>query len=240
MGLGGVAIRLLATFQTCSAVRFLILRHGQTNHNAAGIIQGSSDASRLTEKGRSQAIAAGAMMATLEDLFPVDRVLLSPLMRAKQTLDLLESAVPGKLPPAITLQDLREIDLGRWQGCDKASLRQAEPEAYESWKQRPLQFEVDGARPVVQLWDRAGGAWKVIRECEHEPQSTGGVTLIVSHNACGQALLATAFGADASTFRTHEFPNCGACEIEWPSGAPHATRWRWRLPVESEWRSSCM
>ena len=35
--------------------RFYIIRHGETDANAADVIQGSSDVSRLTETGKEQA-----------------------------------------------------------------------------------------------------------------------------------------------------------------------------------------
>ena len=63
-----------------------------------------------------------------------------------------------------------------------------------------------------------------------------GATLVVAHNGLGQAMLCTALGAGAEHFREHEFPNGGAVEIEWPQGAPAATRWRWCLPVRSPWQ----
>ena len=58
---------LLAPAVAC-AHRYLIVRHGETNHNAAGIIQGSSDISRLTERGLQQAQAAGVALASVADL----------------------------------------------------------------------------------------------------------------------------------------------------------------------------
>ena len=63
--------------------------------------------------------------------------------------------------------------------------------------------------------------------------SVGGLTLVVTHNACGQALLCTALGLDATHFRRFEFPNCGAAEVEL-SGVSGEARWRWRLPEEAE------
>ena len=45
--------------------RYILLRHGQTDMNAAGIIQGSSDRSRLTPLGRTQARDAARGLAAL-------------------------------------------------------------------------------------------------------------------------------------------------------------------------------
>ena len=81
-------------------------------------------------------------------------------------------------------------------------------------------------------------------------EESGGLTLVVSHNACGQALLATALGLDETSFRKFDFANCGAAELEWPTDdAPASVRWRWRLKegrkclpaaeaADMEWRSA--
>ena len=53
---------LLLALPCTSALRYLVLRHGQTNHNRDGIIQGSSDVSVLTDAGVAQAQAAGAAL----------------------------------------------------------------------------------------------------------------------------------------------------------------------------------
>jgi len=54
----GPAFADLPTLPPLSTPRSLTLvRHGQSTWNAAGIIQGSSDVSRLTDKGRAQAAA---------------------------------------------------------------------------------------------------------------------------------------------------------------------------------------
>lgn len=214
---------------TC-AHRYVILRHGETNYNALGIIQGSSDASVLTPKGVEQAEVAGVGLAGEQH---IARVYVSPLTRAQQTLQGL--ALP--LPDAVTLSELREIDLGSWEGQDKVELRKEQPAAYEAWKRSPLAFEIDGGtRPVCDLWQRAARAWELMRAAE--PEGSDATTLVVAHNAVGQALLCTALGLDERSFRMHEFPNCGAVDLSWPEGAEHCASWRWLLGPLAEASSS--
>ena len=140
---------LILFLAAARASRFLILRHGETNHNAAGIIQGSSDISRLTEKGHEQAQAAGIAIAAKSN---IDRTFVSSLTRAQQTLDNVAAAIKLPLPQATVLSELREIDLGSWEGRDKAELTKAFPDAYYAWKYDSLGFEVDGNYPVVDLY----------------------------------------------------------------------------------------
>ena len=234
-----IVLVLNLTTCTTASYRYFILRHGETDHNAAGIIQGSSDVSRLNKRGQAQARAAGIALAQLDDV-TISRVLCSPLARARQTLEILNEAAP--LPTPTVVAALREIDLHSWEGRQKKELKALFPAAYAAWKADALSFTVDGHLPVVDLWRRAAASWTEDLRWEAvaaRPSADAATasTLIVCHSACGQALLATARGlTDPRQFRVHEFPNCGCVEIEWPHDEPHATRWRWRLPALGEWQ----
>jgi broad specificity phosphatase PhoE len=228
--------RLLLILQLADvySVRYLLVRHGETNHNANGIIQGSSDFSRLTPKGQAQARAAGLGLAALDDV-SVSRVFVSPLARARQTLELLSP--PMQLPKACEVDALREIDLHSWECRQKEDLKMADPLQYANWKGDALAFTLDGHRPVVDLWDRAREeAWVQMRAGEGD-ESDGTLTLVVCHNACAQALLCTSLGLGAEHFRSFTFANAAVAEVDWPTGEDRAVRWRWRLPAETEWNA---
>jgi broad specificity phosphatase PhoE len=229
-----MCILLFTTSSNCliATERYIILRHGETNFNRDAVIQGSSDVSRLTAQGVSQASAAGNALATLDEL-RFTRVFVSPLTRATETLAQVRLAYPEpmQLPEATILSTLREVDLYSWEGRPKAELQRAYAGAYQAWQEAPLDFEVDGHRPIVELWDRAEEAWSLMREDDGAHRD--GVTLVVCHNGIGQALALSALGLDASYFRRLSFPNCGALELEWPLNEPTGMRWRWRLPLES-------
>jgi probable phosphoglycerate mutase len=88
-----------------------ILRHGQTEWNAQGRVQGQHD-SLLTPLGRSQAARQGAILAEAGVLdLPV---YVSPQGRARATAEI---ALPGR--PARVDPRLREISLGRWDGLTR-------------------------------------------------------------------------------------------------------------------------
>ena len=108
---------------------------------------------------------------------------------------------------------------------------------HPAWKSDAYALEIDGHRPIVDLWARARSAWSSVREAD----AVDGDTLLVCHGSLGQALLCTALRHDESHWRVFEFPNTGMCEIEWRErGFDEPARWRWRLPVERAdgvWRS---
>jgi probable phosphoglycerate mutase len=88
--------------------KVVVLRHGQTGHNAAGIWQGQLD-SDLSDLGREQARAAGKALAALAPTV----VVASDLTRAAHTGAEVASAAGVEL----TLDARwREINVGRWEG----------------------------------------------------------------------------------------------------------------------------
>ena len=105
------------------STEFLLVRHGQTSWNAAGVIQGQADAP-LDETGRSQAQALGAAAAS-GALGAIRLPVLSSDLRAADTARALADHLRGaasttpRRPPLVTLHpELREHrrGLGRPRG----------------------------------------------------------------------------------------------------------------------------
>ncbi|MFQ6548805.1 histidine phosphatase family protein [Aestuariibius sp. 2305UL40-4] len=93
-----------------------ILRHGETEWNAAGRMQGHLD-SPLTERGREQAVRQGALLEGLD--FGALDVWMSPLGRAVQTAAI---ALDGRARILRSDDRLMEIGMGEWQGRARAEL----------------------------------------------------------------------------------------------------------------------
>jgi probable phosphoglycerate mutase len=121
------------------------IRHGQTEWNALGRLQGAQDIP-LNELGREQSAHAGHVLA---DLFRRDGqnassigFVASPLGRARQTMDLVRGVL--KLPlSGYTIDDrLREIGYGEWEGSTLAEMQAKDPELFarrqiEKWTVAP-------------------------------------------------------------------------------------------------------
>ncbi|CAB9519026.1 Probable 2-carboxy-D-arabinitol-1-phosphatase [Seminavis robusta] len=219
-----------------------ILRHGQSDANAHGLIQGSSDFSRLTDVGKEQ--AAMVSRQALDGL-PVDAVYVSPLSRAQDTLKEVQKRTQTIPKTTTTLHNLREIDFYDWQERHKDDLAVEFEDAWKAWKNSdPYKLIVpNGSQehyPLLEMWERAGKVWQEIQQLEKERNDATDkhtTVLIVAHGSLGQALLGTAMGWDATHFRRHVFPNCGVLEIQWDQflDAAPAERWRWKWPRNSEW-----
>lgn len=99
--------------------RIFLLRHGDTG--LGGRYIGSSDVP-ISEKGGRQ-LAELAPEIAAQDF---DLVLVSPLRRCLQSLDILGLA--GEVCPL-----LREIDFGRWEGRNFAEISTEDPELAAQW-----------------------------------------------------------------------------------------------------------
>ena len=192
-----------------SRTEITFVRHGQSTWNAEGRIQGSSDASTLTEKGREQAESTRALLALDE----FDACLRSPLKRASETAEIVwgnrkRSGEDGASDPFVDVVDLREIDLYAFEGLLKEEGVEKFGEEYMNWKKRPGDFEIDGHYPVRELWDRATSVWEnVLTRQSHKR------LLVVAHNAVNQALLGSALGLGPHYFRRLLQSNCAVSKV---------------------------
>lgn len=93
-----------------------ILRHGETEWNATGRLQGRFD-SALTTKGRAQAQVQRDILAK-RDLIRFEAIS-SPQGRAFETA---KTAVSGLISPIRKDPALSEIGLGTWAGKDRAEV----------------------------------------------------------------------------------------------------------------------
>ncbi len=90
----------------------LLVRHGETDWNAAGRLQGQTD-TLLTDHGRRQARKLAEELAC----DGIDAVYASDLARARETAEIVAArlGLPIVLDP-----DLRERDWGSWEGLTSA------------------------------------------------------------------------------------------------------------------------
>jgi broad specificity phosphatase PhoE len=109
-----------------SATKQLILvRHGETLHNVAGIAQGWND-SALSERGERQVRRLAERLA----LHAPTALYSSPLGRAMSTANAI-AEVTGL--PVQTRDDLREMSYGGWEGKSFLDVRRDDLEIYQRW-----------------------------------------------------------------------------------------------------------
>lgn len=208
--------------------RFLLVRHGQTTFNAEKRFQGSMDeGSVLTAKGISQAEELGQWLKGN----PVAAVFVSPLLRARQTLEVARTVAGEVLPPTETkLSELREIDLYEWQGRTQDEIRAEDPELMRLWKEETWNLQVSGRYVARDLWRRSIEAWHRMRQVA---PSRGETSLVVAHGAIIKALISTALGLPEQGFRHLAMSNGEVVEVAW-SGSE--AKWRKLHPDKGPWR----
>ncbi|KAJ1453560.1 histidine phosphatase superfamily [Pelagophyceae sp. CCMP2097] len=147
-------------------LRLYLIRHGQTDWNAEGRIQGCSVDRPLSDVGEAQ---ANAVANALQDV-PLDAVGSSTLMRASQTADAILRAnrnAPRRLAPAFAL---REMNFGSLEGQVPAGTPEYE-EVNEAWAAGELDRRWPGgespndvsARGVLALADVVMAEWDAQR-----------------------------------------------------------------------------
>ncbi|MFW7415589.1 histidine phosphatase family protein [Demequina sp. SO4-18] len=105
-----------------------VVRHGQTEWNVKGLLQGSSDV-ELTDAGQAQAAATATALAGL--LEATTTVVTSPLVRARDTAD----AIAGALGTQTHVDErLRERAYGAWEGITPEERESGWPEEVEAWR----------------------------------------------------------------------------------------------------------
>lgn len=116
-----------------------LIRHGQTDWNLDGRIQGSTDIP-LNDTGRAQARAAAALLAGT----CFDHVYASPLARARETAEIIAGELG--LPAPLVTVGMREHEFGAAEGL-----------LWDEYRERfgTRRDEVPGAETIRQLTDRA-------------------------------------------------------------------------------------
>lgn len=133
--------------------RIFLVRHGETDWNLAGRLQGSHDIP-LNDLGREQAAETARVVERLSGgAAPLDYVA-SPLMRASQTMAIMRAELG--LPPDQFRRDarLRELEFGRWEGSTWPELRRRDPDGVNARDANPWNFVPPGGESYAMLSTR--------------------------------------------------------------------------------------
>jgi len=105
-----------------SGNRYLLMRHGEAQSNARGIVssklEGNAEFS-LTEKGRASAEEAGKKLAKER----IDLVITSPFVRTKETAEIVAGAIGYDTRQIVVDDRIKEIDTGVFNGRPIAEYR---------------------------------------------------------------------------------------------------------------------
>lgn len=161
----------------------IIVRHGRTEFNATGRLQGRTD-NPLDEVGLAQAEAVAAYLQP--ELLSDTLFVCSPLMRARQTA----TAIVDRVGSSFDIDERWiELDYGSYEG-----LRQAEVPAnvWREWRS-DIDFAAPQGESLNQVQER------VAQACDDLAQRLDGRTaVVVSHVSPIKSAVAWALGVDVS------------------------------------------
>jgi broad specificity phosphatase PhoE len=133
------------------------VRHGETDFNAEGRLQGRRD-TELNARGRQQAKECGEL---LRDLFARDRrqsadfaYVASPLKRARETMEILRATLGLDLRSYATDDRLMEISYGEWEGLTLPEIEVRYPRTLEERERDKWDFAPPGGESYRDLTKR--------------------------------------------------------------------------------------
>jgi broad specificity phosphatase PhoE len=159
------------------------IRHGETDFNVAQRLQGRSETS-LNARGRTQ---SWEIAGVLRDLFERERhrpsdfaYVSSPLLRARETMELLRAEL-GLDPKTYEIDDrLAEISYGEWEGFTLAEIQARDPGVLQRRERDKWDFRPPGGESYREVAGRVA-AWyaTVTRD-----------TVLAAHGGVARALMA--------------------------------------------------
>ena len=180
-------------------VPIIYVRHGETDWNKLGLIQGSVDTD-LNETGHAQAKAVAAQLAQLNVEWADYNIVVSPQRRAQQTAEYVLNALVQDMDSVDPR--VRELGFGIWESRPfwelKASpVYPADPEGRYYWRPEGGESYEDGVARV--------NAWRA---------ELTRPTLVVSHGAVGRCLMGSTAGLGPRELVTLRTPQGAYCRLE--------------------------
>ena len=174
----------------------ILVRHGRTAANAAGLLQGRLD-QPLDAVGEQQAAAVAGFVHTLVD-GRIDEVVCSPLQRARQTASAFE------LSPTVDDRWL-ELSYGVYEGVPHADVPS---EVWTQWRRDP-EFVPENGESLAALDRRVRDACDDMVE-----RATGRNVVVVSHVSPMKSAVAWSLDVDVRiSWRSH-LSHASVCRIE--------------------------
>lgn len=185
-------------------VRFIIVRHGETEFNRLNKYQGQFD-TPLSSLGVEQASITAEHIAKN---YRIDAIYSSDLSRAVKTAEPIAEAFGIRIN---TTPAFRELDVGRWTLRTVKEIEKSEPEVVRSYRENLGTFRFPEGESFWEASERALKKFKEIAAL-HDSQTV----LLVSHGGVIRTLLARLQGCPISELNRVKFvPNTSLTIIDY-------------------------
>ena len=185
----------------------ILVRHGMSLGNKEKRFTGQSDA-QLAPEGIRQAEKASVY---IQEHYTVDSVYASDLSRAYRTVQGTADALGI---PVILKKELREADIGLWQGKTFEEVEKAFPESARQYKENLGLTRFDGGESYGEVMERA---CRILLEIAEENE--GKTVLVGTHGGFIRAFCAAWLGLGIERIReVPAIPNCSVTEAVFENG----------------------
>lgn len=186
----------------CGTLRcvLILVRHGRTAANKAGLLQGRLDQD-LDDHGRRQAVAVADMVRSMG---PIDSVISSPLKRAQQTA--AEFGLPVETDDRFV-----ELSYGEYEGVPHADVPS---EVWDRWRE-DFHYVPAGGESLAALDERVRAACETLVD----RASTQNV-VVVSHVSPMKSAVAWALGVDIGISWSCHLDHASVCRVRFRGASP--------------------
>ncbi len=183
-----------------SPTEFILARHGETEWNTRGVMQGHLD-SPLTPTGIEQAHILGRRIARIQP----DHIYSSDLGRAHGTAQIIAHYYPK---PIHLDAGLREKNVGIFQGYDWQTIKQTFSDTYRDFSEADPDYAIPDGESYNQFIQRVVATLEQIAA-----RHPGERILIVSHGGIVSALFRHILGIPLSAPRRYRLKNTSITRI---------------------------
>lgn len=193
----------------------ILLRHGRSTANTAGVLAGRTPGVELDDRGREQAAAVVDRLAAL----PIASVVTSPLQRCRQTVAPLAAA--RGLEPVVE-DDLAEVDYGSWTGRKITDLL-----TEDLWKvvqAHPSAATFPDGESLAGMQARAVAAVRRHVARARAEHGEDAIVLACSHGDVIKAVLADALASHLDNFQRIVVDTCSVSVVTYTELRPFVAR----------------
>ena len=193
----------------------ILLRHGRSTANSAGVLAGRSPGVALDEHGQAEVKTLVERLATV----PLAAVVSSPLQRCRETVGPLAHARELE----VTVDDrFVEVDYGEWTGREVRKL--GKERLWKVVQSHPSAVVFPGGEGLAALQARAVAAvreWDAKLAAEHGPHV---LWLVCTHGDIIKAVLADALGMHLDGFQRIVVNPCSVSAVSYTETRPFVQR----------------
>lgn len=187
-------------------LKLLIIRTGETEYEDQGRVQGTLDIP-LNEDGRQQIEHVAEQLRDTK----IDACYAGPCRATKQSAEILGAAL--KLKPK-TVEDLRNLDHGLWQGMLIKDVKEKQPKVYRQWQEHPETVCPPQGESIAAVRERLRKALaKIVKK-----QKSGTVAIVVAEPATSLLKNALRDGELGNLWQSHHEGELDWELIELPEG----------------------